>query len=252
MRLGKMGKPVLMNIDAFAAVASIMYILYWVLGWFVMSVVVFLRRGFGERYLSWLNLYFGYLVIGPIVWLSSLMSASTVAGVFAAKMLSILWWGFIGLSLYHRFVIWRRDRAGEGWHSLYRGHSWIRLPFIADDVMKKWVEPLSVMLLGYIMTAIDRPVSLWLMISGFALLVHEQIAFYAERQRFLDIRDAQIEAQYMQAALVGKPVEETQGFVIAAANQRMVRRDPGLRNIFLSLSPDLKELVDMPDSQEAA
>lgn len=250
MRLGKIGQPILMNIDAFAAAASIMYLLYWFLGWFVMSVVVFLRRGFGERYLSWLNLYFGYSIIAPLVWLSTWTGSGAEAvrtgssSLFVAYgLISLIWWVFVGLSLYHRFAIWHRDRTGRAWHTLYRGHSWIRLPFVSDEVMKKWVEPGMVLLIAYFMSSIDRPVCLWLTFSGIALLVHEQIAYHVERQRFLDMRDAQIESQNIQAALAGRPVEETRGFAIASSNQQLIRTEPGLKTAFASLSPDLRELV---------
>jgi hypothetical protein len=41
---------------------------YWIAGWFAISISVFLRRNFGERYLSWINLYCGYSLMATFAF----------------------------------------------------------------------------------------------------------------------------------------------------------------------------------------
>ena len=59
--------------------------------------------------------------------------------------------------------------------------------------------------------AFSGQVGLWLMISALALFVNNHIVFYHERRAFLDMRDAEIEAKYLSAALSGKPPQRDGG-----------------------------------------
>ena len=47
-------------------------ILSLVSGCFAISVVPFIRKDFGERYLGWLNLFFGYTVVANFTFLGSI------------------------------------------------------------------------------------------------------------------------------------------------------------------------------------
>ncbi len=44
-------------------------------GCFAVSVVPFIRKDFGERYLGWLNLFFGYTVVRHFVLFAGLLGA---------------------------------------------------------------------------------------------------------------------------------------------------------------------------------
>jgi len=78
------------------------------------------------------------------------------------------------------------------------------------------------------------------------LFVNNHIVFYHERRTILNMRDAQIEARYLSAALSGKPVSETAGFAVAESSIRLVGQDARLKEAFANLSEELKSLLDSP------
>ena len=49
-------------------------------GCFAISVVPFIRKDFGERYLGWLNLFFGYTVVANFFFLGNVISMLTRHG----------------------------------------------------------------------------------------------------------------------------------------------------------------------------
>jgi len=239
----------------------------WVASWFAMSVVPFMRSKFGERYLSWLNLYFGYGVVAGFMFIGPFMMPFTGGephywlGIVSVPML-IAWALFIVFSLAHRYRIWRRNRKGEAWHSYAMGDSAINA-FLAsggfepipDEWIHKWIEPLAVMVVGVLFVTISRsgdpsenagvvaPVGVWLVISSICLFVHSRIIYFYERQQFLDIQDAQIQAKHYRDALAGKPAAKTGGFVIAHSTVRAVERDAGLKAAFEALGDDMRSLL---------
>src|SRR5580698_1661881 len=86
----------------------ILGLLSLVSGCFAISVVPFIRKDFGERYLGWLNLFFGYTVVANFMFLGTLlMSLSGVflrhrASVSSPKLMFFFWLAFIAMSLYRR------------------------------------------------------------------------------------------------------------------------------------------------------
>src|ERR1039457_1624984 len=49
----------------------IVSVVLFVCSWFVLSVVPFLRRNFGERFLSWGNLWFGYTAVATFMFIGA-------------------------------------------------------------------------------------------------------------------------------------------------------------------------------------
>lgn len=271
----------------FLFLQAILSFVYWVAGWFSMSVVVFLRKDFGERYLSWLNLFAAYSVvwlfagINAFLWVFSQADDSSVN--FSGTMFTV--YGlFILTSFYHRFAIWLRLRRGELWHSFYEGTSFLlplterlvaRLfrsledtvfgqymaPRASAEVVHKWVEPVFLLLLGLIMSPIDTATSGWLIISSIAFWVREQVEYFMVRQFVLDQVDSLIQGQFMQAALNGATPEESRGFTMspsavkllnAAAEEPAARRylQPEVSEAYGLLSPAEQDLLDaMPKAR---
>jgi len=208
---------------------------------FAVSVVVFIRKDFGERYLGWLNLFFGYTVVANFTFLGGMIAAMTGRG--GQQFMLLFWLAFIVMSLYRRWQITRRNNAGVEWHSMYIGSSILPLPF-SEEKIYKFFEPAIVFAVGYMFWGLSGQVGLWLMIGGVALLVNNHIVFYNERRSILDLRDAQIEAKYLGAALSGKPAKETAGFVVAESSVKLMRQEASLKGAFDNLSPELKEVLD--------
>src|SRR5690348_9037494 len=215
MRLYGETRELLKGTESWKVYEVLLAIIGLITGCFAISVVPFIRKDFGERYLSWLNLFFGYTVVANFMFLGSMFSFLTRWG--GQQFMSLFWLAFIAMSLYRRWEINRRNNAGIEWHSMYMGTSLLPLPF-SEEKIYKFFEPALVFAAGYLLDALSGQVGVWLMISAVALFINNHIAYYNERRAMLDMRDAQIEAKYLSAALAGKPVTETGGFVVAESS----------------------------------
>jgi hypothetical protein len=212
-------------------------------GCFSISVVPFIRKDFGERYLGWINLFFGYTVVANFFFLGNLIGMITRRG--GSQLMGVFWFAFIAMSIYRRREITAKNNAGVEWHSMYFGTSLLPLPFSQEKIYK-FFEPAMVFALGHLLWTFSGQVGLWLMISAVALLINNHIVFYNERRAILDMRDAQIEAKYFGAALAGKPASETAGFVVAESSIKLMKEDAGLKEAFAKLAPELSSVLDSP------
>lgn len=227
----------------------VLALLSLITGCFAISVVPFIRKDFGERYLGWLNLFFGYTVVANFTFLGTMIAAIMRRG--GGQLMMLFWLAFIATSVYHRWEISRKNNAGVEWHSMYLGTSLLPLPFSREKIYK-FFEPALVFAAGHLLWTFSGQVGLWLMISAVALFINNHIVFYNERRALLDMRDAGIEAKHLSAALAGKPPSETAGFVVAESSIRLMNTDAGLRDAYTNLSPELKDVLDAePDLQKA-
>jgi hypothetical protein len=234
---------------------TLLALLSLISGCFAISVVPFIRKDFGERYLGWLNLFFGYTVVANFTFLGTLLM--TLMGAFSRhrssspQLMFLFWLAFIAMSFYRRWQITRKNNAGVEWHSMYMGTSLLPLPVSAEK-MYKFFEPVIVFVVGDLLWNYSGQVGLWLMISSVALFVNNHIVFYNERRAILDLRDAQIEAKYLSAALSGRPAKETAGFVVAESSVKLMNQDARLKDAFANLSPELGKVLDSPPNLRSA
>ncbi len=240
MRLYKETRELLKGTEQWRMFEIALAILSLVSGCFAISIVPFIRKDFGERYLGWLNLFFGYTVVANFFFLGNMIAMITRHG--GSQLMGVFWLAFIAMSVYRRREITARNNAGIEWHSMYMGTSLLPLPFSTEKIYKCF-EPALVFALGHLLWTFSGQVGLWLMISAVALLINNHIAYYNERRSILDARDAQIEAKYLGAALSGKPASETAGFVVAESSIKLMKQDAGLTGAFENLSPELKQVL---------
>jgi|GEM_PF-2288674 len=216
-------------------------------GCFAVSVVPFIRKDFGERYLGWLNLFFGYTVMA--CFMSTALLIAGLAGPFfrvgigGVGMMQLFWLAFIALSIYHRREIARKNKVGEKWHSMYLGTSILPLPFSREFVYK-FAEPGLVILAGWLLSGVASMPGWWLMIAGASLFISNHLVYHKQRQAILDIRDAEIESRNMSKAFQGHPANETNGLFVAESSVDLIRQDAGLQEAFANLSPELKQVLD--------
>ena len=249
MKLYKETRELLKGTEQWKMFELLLSILSLITGCFAISVVPFIRKDFGERYLGWLNLFFGYTVVANFTFLGSMIAVLTRHG--GSQYMMLFWLAFIVTSLYRRLEINRKNNAGVEWHSMYLGTSLLPLPFSREKIYK-FFEPVLVFGVGHLLWTFSGQVGLWLMISAVALFINNHIVFYNERRAMLDMRDAGIEAKYLSAALSGKPPNETAGFVVAESSIKLMNQDAGLKAAFGNLSPELKDVLDAePDLERA-
>jgi hypothetical protein len=208
---------------------------------FCISVLGFTRKDFGERYYSWINLFFGYTIVANFAFLGNVVTVAS--GHHFSWLMLFFWLAFIAVSIYHRREISAKNKAGVEWHSQYQGQSLLPPAWGMERILKA-LEPALVFLAGLLLIKFSGPAGVWLMASGLALLVNNHLVAYFEREKILDARDAGIEARNMGKALRGLPPQQTGGFVISASNIETVRNDADLRTLFENLSPDIKKLFD--------
>jgi hypothetical protein len=243
MQLGKQTAALGRSFDMWRQFEWFLALCCLISGCFQISIVPFIRKDFGERYLSWLNLFFGYGVVVNLAFMGNVIG--WMGGASFSKLMFLCYLAFVGLSFYHRWEISRKNKRGEEWHSLYMGSSILPLPG-SDEKLHKFWEPLVVFVTGIVLWKISYLVGLWLTISALSLLLHNHILYHFERQRFLIARDAIIEARYGPMAMAGQSAKHTRGFVVAESNIQLFKNDPGLKGAFGDLSDRMKDIFDAP------
>jgi hypothetical protein len=123
------------------------------------------------------------------------------------------------------------------------GTSILPLPF-SEEKVYKFFEPALIFGAGHLLWTLSGQVGLWIMISAVSLFINNHIVFYNERRAMLDMRDAEIETKYIGAALTGKPVTETAGFVVAESSIKLMGQDARLKDAFANLPQELKDVLD--------
>jgi hypothetical protein len=206
--------------------------------------IALLRFNFGERFFGEAT---GKIVLfGLLYFLASL----TKGGLFSL----FLFASFFACML-HCAVIWVRKRRGERWHSRYHGRPLlcIVLPLPAPFI-RRWVEPLLLLFLSFSLSRTGQSAALenYLAFAGLSIATIESIAAQRWRRMLLDAQDKQIEAEYFNEALAGKPATETNGFIIPVGMPDLSGKQGEslqslLRSIYSEMRKALKSL-----KQEAA
>ena len=196
---------------------AISQIAMMVMGWLSVTLEVFVRRDFGERYLSWLRLFLGYLIMDMITLIPRIifsmipfMSGPTIATS------SLFMKAFFIMGAYHQWRIWQRNRQGIAWHSASFGVSRFTALPVSDWVLYRFVEPGICLVAGFIIKTVDPVMGIWVIAASISLFIKNQMVFNDQRARLLDIIDARIESAAMKGALEGKPKQETAGFSVMA------------------------------------
>ena len=250
MKLGSESRSVFGGTDLWKKSEWALSLLSLVTSCFTVSVVPFLRKDFGERYLGWINLFFGYTIVANFTFLGSIIMVLFRRG-GSSRLMLVFWVAFILASLWHLREIHRKNKKGEQWHSMYMGTSILPLPF-SREFIYKFAEPALVFLAGRMLWDISGQVGLWLMIAAVSLFVNNHIIYHNQRQAILDLRDSEIEARNIGKAFAGRPASETCGLVVAESNIDLIRKDAGLQEAFSNLSPELKSVLDAQPGAQAA
>lgn len=231
----------------FKALSVIANIVVIVLGWWSVPLECFIRREFGERYLSWLRLWLGYMMIKTFTFGYVLIGAlsggiSTMAffgysgglqSIFMNGTHSLLYhlffYGFIASAILHRYRIWERNQQGR-WHSLSFGVSRLAGLPLQDWVdriprLSKWVrvddwflytvlEPGLCFALALFLRQFDGLLGTWLLVASIALGLKNALVYFEQRGKLLDLVDAQIESTHLSIALQGADKAQTEGFSV--------------------------------------
>ena len=241
---------------------------------FTLSVEVFLRRQFGERYLTFMGILLGAWTFQIVAALwnfrpSSLIPIYTLGFSFATPRLPQqepeMVFDLVGFcvviyymaAVWHLIAIFMRNREGRLWHTRSSGLSWPiwnwvhliskRLNF-HQDFVKMYIEPALCIGASY---GLERysghrnfP-STWLFIAGIALLIKGQVEYSERKKLLLDQLDSMIEGRELADALAGKilPDQSMGSQVIAAPNLRGQQK-AAVDRIIQNTPAELKRLLD--------
>ena len=174
---------------------------------------IYMRREFGERYMNWIRFICSLLIINFCLGtLRFFHSLPLVGGGVYPQLSSYYWWGFIGLSMYHLFRIWQRNRRGITWHSYSFGISHFAFLGLSDAILYRWVEPLICITASLLIRPYSSFTANWILISAICLLIKNNYVFNRMRDRVLDVVDGRIEAAIMSGKLEGKSKHKTAGW----------------------------------------
>jgi len=188
------------------------------------SLEIFIRRRFGERYLTWkiiastfasvclaLSFLAVFYHIAKPDWPDDAQQSSAAAPLWMlAFWLHCLW---------HKFVIWQRNRRGEQWFSYSPGDAfplW-RAMGISEITTFRFAEPLATVLVALACAAlgIGGSVSAWLLVSSVSLFVKRQLQYYTERRTVLDMIDSRARSERLRSAIGRQsPHEQSDGYTV--------------------------------------
>lgn len=223
-------------------------------GWASISLEVFLRKDFGERYFTPLRHFLGlfvassfYIVAGLFYLLLSRFApppheySTREPAVYFLFVLAYFVFGF-----WHRFDIWYRNNyENQPWYSRsfgisrpfrrFIGYRFGPLPPLDDWFIYQYIEPGVCFLLGWIMALLGYltgaplyTLGLWFIVASFALFAKNQMLYYKERDLFLNMSDSRIMSMNLVASARGAPKEETAGYTVVTLPRALDSDGDGL------------------------
>lgn len=218
---------------------------YMAASWFSVTIEVFLRYRFGERYLQVMGSFVGFFIFMSYIF-KGLLTPWGEGGGFSILSLIVMSVFFV-LTLWHQRDIAVRRKKGIRWHSRSSGVSWGFWKVLSKNpaTVQMYLEPIFCYILGAIVIFIDQDLSIWLMVCSVSLFVRGQIEYTHARNRFLDTVDAAIESEQLTAAMVDlKPPEETEGLNMAGMARNLPREErQKIANMMGGIDPALREMM---------
>ncbi len=178
-----------------------------------MSLLVFIRRKPGYRFLSPTRLFVSFILLwciagiagGAASFLAPQSSSyypgagASAAGnaVGAAVPLFLFALAVLITGLVKRALRFRAIKRGERWHTYSRGISLFEGLPLNDSQVKRYVDPGIAFIFGLLLLIIPflRPLGYWLMFSAFCLFIWEQWDYEQALNRDLDILDSLTDAE---------------------------------------------------------
>lgn len=155
------------------------------------SVEVFMRRGFGERYLGAQALFALFLI--PL-HMSFMQTEDPI--LIGATML-----GYVGACIGHRGVTQARRRIGEIEHTYYDGWPIAlgKKTTINEQDWKAWGDPIIIVLVGIFFAFADRGFGSFFITAGVAMFIKNHLIHQLHSAKVKDLYDNMIEQKQLAA-----------------------------------------------------
>ena len=176
-----------------------------------LTVMIFMRRKIGYRFLSPMKLQFMTLFVIALSAVSIVTTANpapvTVGSysitppapnptglampfiVFAVAMLVT--------GMVKRWLQWRDIKKGVSWHTYSRGISWFAFLPLSDSIIKRYVDPAVVAIVGLLVMIPFRWLGYYIIFSAFCLFIFETWDYEQQLNRMLDTRDSLVDSEVM-------------------------------------------------------
>lgn len=218
--------------------------------WFAVTLEVFIRRDFGERYFNLVRLYIASWLFGAVTWTGSIF----LRGNRWDSLLSFAQFAFLALCVFHYVHIRQRNSRGILWHSRSFGVSHLDglIPWFDDWTLYRFIEPALFFALGLPVLLLHRALGAWLLIASVAMFIKNNLTYAQERERLLDIIDAKIDAGFTAAALEGKPKQQAGGISRVKLPLPIARELKALASTAASAELDFSDLISVQLQRGAA
>ena len=166
----------------------------------------FFRKNMGERYFTpvraFLSMMAWIALFVIAVMYRMVQNGEPTPGIVVGFLIPF---GYIGMSLFHLNAIQKRQATGVIWHSRSSGESL----FGKENTTRDFIIELVVFIALFFVSFLHAGFFLLSRLMGYIAEASAQAALY---NRYLDIQDGRIEAEFMETALRdGFPRKETAG-----------------------------------------
>jgi hypothetical protein len=179
-----------------------------------MPVIVLIRKKPGYRFLSPIKLLIMFILLNALTAFGYTSGRSS-----STALLQILAWGTLILGLVKRQFRWRDIKRGVSWHTWSRGISFLTFLPISDSNLKRFVEPILVIIIGAILAFPFTFFGLYLVIAGLCLFLFEAYDYEKSLNMMLDQLDSLVDSEvmssnveyYSEPNVSQRPLEQTAG-----------------------------------------
>jgi drug/metabolite transporter superfamily protein YnfA len=217
-----------------------------------LNLLVFLRRGFGERMAGDLCIACGFAWF--CFWLFDTARGWACCGIVPTRLVPFFLYALTAVTACHGAGIWLRRKKPATIHSFGTGvplGAW-RVVRASDLTLQRYVQPPCCFLFALGLSRWDRALAYWIGAASLAVFVEEQLARFGMRRRVLDTIDGRIESQTLygrvQQRISPPPAPGTQMPVIEVS-QPSRRKTGKLKNIVARLDPELRKMLEPATEQ---
>ena len=162
-------------------------LLFLLINAWALTVQVFLRKGFGSRYIG-IQAFFGLAILLTYILFCDVHNGAPVAWFILA---------YSGMAATQRLAAGCRSLNGDTTHSRYSGWPVIlgSQARVSEATVKQYVEPMLVFTIALAVGPFNPPMGYYLFIAGFCLMLSAYESEYRVRLRTMEMNDAVMEQQ---------------------------------------------------------
>ncbi len=224
------------------------------LRFFSLSLEIFFRKNFGDRYFN-----LGALVaVGVILYVYTnvfCLVQITASAVILRKTtlpIHLFTYAVITAGIVQLWLIYKRNKREERIYSWYSGDSFLSSLPVSPHVLQMYIEPGLAFVIGHYFIQ-DMILSDWVEIASISMfLVRRQE--WSKLENFIhDTLDREIETKYLQEAVLERQSpDKTEKFFVASSLHYPKISKETLQSAMERLDPGLKELMEKNQKKDSS